>query len=96
MTIEPENACNYTIRGIIEDHRGNHARAIFDYERAVAGCPLAREGMSWWQRVLSNTHEQPPTVAARLAYLKQQMMLPKAQRVLRIPEIDRAQKPLSE
>lgn len=96
ISSEPDNACNYATRGIVEDHRGRHQQAMADYERAVAGCPVARDGMSWWQRVLSNTHEQPPTVAARLAYLKSQMALPEDQRVLRLPEIDRTQKPLSE
>ncbi|MGI9406946.1 MAG: tetratricopeptide repeat protein [Hyphomicrobiaceae bacterium] len=93
---EPGNACNYATRGIVEDHRGNYKAAMTDYARAVAGCPAASKGMSWFQRVLTNTHERPPTVAERLAYLRAQMALPEDQRVLRLPEIDRAQKPYEE
>jgi len=96
IAAEPDNACNYATRGIIQDHRGAHGDAMTNYARAVSGCEAARDGMSWFDRLLSNTHEQPPTVAARLAYLRAQMTLPEQERVLRLPEKDRMQKPWAE
>jgi len=93
IAAEPDNGCNYATRGIIQDHRGRHTLAIGDYDRAVRACPDAINGMSWMRRVLTNTHEQPPTISERLGYLRRQMALPQDQRVLRVPELDDAQKP---
>ena len=90
---EPGNACNYATRGIVADHLGRHRAAMADYTQAVASCDAAVHGMSWFQRLLTNTHERPPTIAARLNYLRGQMALPASERVLRIPKKDRAQKP---
>lgn len=90
---EPDNACNYATRGIVADHMGAHLKAMRDYARAVSGCPAAIHGMSWFKRLLTNTHQRPPTVADRLNYLRVQMELPEDQRVLSLPAMDRAQKP---
>lgn len=93
IDIEPDDACNFATRGIIHDHMGKHENAMTDYERAIADCPEATEGMHWLDRLLYNVHERPPTVVQRLAYLKAQMKLPESQRVLRMPDIDDQQLP---
>lgn len=90
---DPDNACNHATRGIIADHLGQYDKAMRDYAHAVTGCRAAVHGMSWFQRLMSNTHEQPPTIASRLIYLRNQMELPSENRVLRIQDMDRVQKP---
>ena len=90
---EPDNGCNYATRGIISDHLARYNQAISDYTRAVRNCRAAVHGMSWFDRLLSNTHEHPPTVSQRLGYLRAQMELPEADRVLSIPGKDALQKP---
>lgn len=92
IAAEPDNACNFATRGIIRDRQNHHEAAMQDYAVAVRGCHAASAGMSWWQRLVTNTHERPPTIAARLAYLRIQMQLPPEDRVLRVPAKDRKQR----
>ncbi len=93
VAADPDDACNHATRGIIADHLGKHEAAMRDYARAVGGCRAAVHGMTWFQRLLSNTHERPPTVVQRLNYLRAQMELPAESRILQIEKMDRAQKP---
>ena len=93
IQLEPENGSNYAIRGIILDHAGAHKRAIGDYETSLKLDPSVADGMPWLDRLLYNVQESPPTVADRLQYLKRQMALPEAERVLRMPEADQNQRP---
>ncbi|MDA7947480.1 MAG: tetratricopeptide repeat protein [Hyphomicrobiaceae bacterium] len=93
IRVDPNFGGNYAIRGIIYDHLGDYKQAIQDYERAVELFPEVKEGMHWLDKLLYGVYDDPPTVDKRLAYLKEQMKLPEAERVLRIPEIDDKQRP---
>ena len=93
VALEPGFGGNYAIRGIVHDHMGAHAKAISDYEKALALVPGVADGMGWLDRLLYNVQQRPPTVADRLAYLKAQMALPEDERVLLLPEIDAKQRP---
>jgi len=93
MEIEPEFGGHYALRGIAYDHLGKHEQAMADYEKAIAMDDQIAGGMHWLDRLLYNVHEPPPTVADRLKYLKAEMAKPESERVLRIPEVDAAQRP---
>ena len=93
IQINPEFGGNYALRGIIYDHAGRHEQALADYERSLNMDPEIADGMHWLDRLLYNVQEKPPTVADRLAYLKEQFALPVSKRVLRIPEVDDKQRP---
>lgn len=94
IELDPDFPGHYAIRGIINDHLGEYERAIADYEWALAGDPDLTEGMHWLDRLLYNEPEPPPTIADRLGYLRAQMQLPAAERLLRVPEIDARQRPI--
>ena len=93
IQITPEFGGNYALRGIIYDRSGRHRLAMADYEKALKLEPKVAEGMHWLDRLLYNVQEKPPTVADRLEYLKKQFELPESERVLRVPELDNAQRP---
>lgn len=94
MVIEqaPDFAPSYANRGILHDRMGYYQQAIKDYEKALELNPELVEGPNWLTRFLRLQPEKPPTIADRAAYLKQQLALPEAERVLRIPEKDEQQR----
>ncbi|MFQ5785279.1 MAG: tetratricopeptide repeat protein [Alphaproteobacteria bacterium] len=89
----PEVAATYANRGILNDRMGRYAQAMADYETALRLDPEIAEGPNWLTRFMRNQPEKPPSVADRLGYLRAQMALPESERVLRVPEIDQAQRP---
>jgi tetratricopeptide (TPR) repeat protein len=89
---EPDFAASYANRGILFDRMADYRRAIQDYEQALRLDPEIAEGPNWLTRFLRLQTEKPPTIADRLAYLKQQMALPESRRVLRKPEEDARQR----
>ena len=93
IEIDPKFGGFYATRGIVHDHMGSYQKAIADYEKAVMLYPEVSDGMGWFDRFFYKLPEAPPTVADRLAYLKEQMKLPQHKRVLRLPDIDAQQKP---
>jgi len=93
IAAEPDFGGTYANRGILFDRMGRYREAIADYEKALALDPELAEGPHWLTRFLRNQPEAPPTVADRAAYLKEQLALPRDQRVLRVPEEDQAQRP---
>lgn len=93
IAMKPDFGGAYATRGIIHDHLGLYDKAMADYERALGMDPGVAEGMHWLDRLLHNVQESPPTVADRLAYLRQQMALPESERILKIPEVDARQRP---
>lgn len=93
MALDPSFAGHYATRGIILDRMGRHRDAMADYETALRRDPSLADGMHWLDRFLYNIHEAPPTIADRLGYLREQMALPEEERLLRVLEIDDAQRP---
>jgi tetratricopeptide (TPR) repeat protein len=90
---DPDFGGTYANRGILFDRTGRYREAIADYEKALSLDPDLGEGPHWLTRFLRNQPERPPTIADRAAYLKEQLALPEDQRVLRVPDQDRAQRP---
>jgi len=82
----------YANRGILHDRMGKHEKAVADYEKAVELDESVAEGPHWLIRFLRNQPEPPPTVADRLAYLKQELAKPESERLLRVPELDDQQR----
>ena len=93
ITLDPQFAGNYALRGIIYDHLGRHELAMADYEKSLEMDPSVADGMHWLTRLLYNVQERPPTVKDRLEYLRKQFALPPEQRVLSDPEKDKKQRP---
>lgn len=90
---EPGFGATYANRGILQDRMGEHARALADYEQALALDPELAEGPHWLTRFLRNQPEPPPTIADRARYLREQLALPEEQRLLSVPQVDTAQRP---
>lgn len=93
IAIDPDFGGHYAIRGIAEDHLGRTEQAMADYETSLRLDKELAEGMHWLDRLLYNVQEKPPTVADRLRYLKAEMQKPEDERLLRVPEVDAAQRP---
>ena len=93
MTLAPDFAGHYAIRGIVHDRMGNHEKAMADYRDALTQDEELADGMHWLDRLLYNVPEPPPTIADRLRYLERQMALPESERLLLVPEIDASQRP---
>lgn len=92
VDLQPYFGGTYANRGILFDRMGEYERAVADYERAVDLDEEVAEGPHWLIRFLRNQPEPPPTVADRLAYLKQELAKPEGERVLRVPELDEKQR----
>jgi len=106
---DPGFAGQYANRGILLDRMGHYEEALEDYEHAleldpeIAALedyehaleldPEIAEGIHWLTRFLRNQSEKPPTIADRAAYLSQELAKPEAERLLRVPEEDEAQRP---
>jgi tetratricopeptide (TPR) repeat protein len=85
----------YANRGILHDRANRHDKALADYRQALRIDPGAVEGPGLAHRIIYG-NSRPATVKARAAYLEQQLALPEAERLLRVPELDdrqRAYKP---
>lgn len=89
---QPDFAASYANRGILHDRNGDYRRAMQDYETALRLDPKISAGPNWLTRFLRLQTETPPTIADRLAYLKQQLAKPEAERILRRPEQDAQQR----
>ena len=81
----------YTNRGILYDRAGRYEKALQDYIQALKIDEGAIDGPSLIDKVIYGT-PRPATTRQRAIYLQQQLALPKAQRVLRIPEKDAEQR----
>jgi tetratricopeptide (TPR) repeat protein len=93
---QPDNPRHYANRGIAHDRLGQYHKALADYEHALSLNPAVGEGPGWLTRFLRNQPEKQPGIVDRARYLKQQLALPEAQRVLSVPAIDDAQRPYKE
>ncbi len=89
----PEFANTWANRGILHDRMGRHEQALSDYEQALRLEPAIADGPHWLIRFLRLQAEPPPTIAHRARYLRAQLALPRALRLLRNPEEDGKQRP---
>ncbi len=93
LALNPEQADALANRGILLDTMGRHEAALKDYAKALELDPELADGPSWMTRFLRNQAEAPPTIADRMDYLRAELAKPEVERVLRVPEIDEAQRP---
>lgn len=92
VELQPFFGGTYANRGILYDRMGEFEKAVVDYEKALKLDESTGEGPHWLIRFLRNQPEPPPTIADRLAYLKQELAKPESERVLRVPELDEKQR----
>ena len=89
----PDSAPLYANRAILHDRMGSYPQAIADYEKALTLDPSLGDGPHWLTRFLRNQPQRPPGIAERAAYLRSELARPEAERLLRVPELDAAQRP---
>lgn len=90
---EPDFGATYANRGILLDTMGRHEAALIDYERALELDSELADGPNWLTRFLRNQAEAPPSIAERARYLRAELAKPEDERLLRVPEVDAAQRP---
>jgi tetratricopeptide (TPR) repeat protein len=93
IALEPDRAGHYANRGIAHDKIGEYEKALTDYSVALGLDSEVGEGPGWLTRFLRNQPDKQPGIADRAQYLAQQLALPPAERVLRVPEKDEVQRP---
>jgi len=82
---------SYANRGILKDQQGDHTGALKDYEIAIDIDASVTDGPGLLTRFMRNQPERPPNIADRARYLKQQLALPSAEQIFRIPTEDAQQ-----
>lgn len=92
VELQPFFGGTYANRGILYDRMGRYELAIQDYRKALELDEEIGEGPHWLTRFLRNQPEKPPTVKERLAYLEAELAKPESERLLRVPELDEAQR----
>jgi tetratricopeptide (TPR) repeat protein len=92
IQLNPEIAAAYADRGILYDHLGQHEKALADYKKALEMDPKILEGPGWLWRFMRNIDEKPPTIKDRADYLEAELAKPEAERLLKVPEIDKKQR----
>ncbi len=80
----------YANRGMVRDSMGRHRAALRDYLHALHTDAEAVSGPGLVHKLLHGG-EGLSTVRDRAGYLYQQLQLPAAERILRIPELDARQ-----
>lgn len=93
---DPGFAGAYANRGIAYDRMGRYEEALADYERALILDPSVADGPGWLTKFLHMDPDGQPTIADRAGYIQAQLDLPEEERVLNIPEEDRAQRSYSQ
>ena len=93
IELSPELGVHYANRGIAYDRLADYQKAIEDYELAHSLNEDLNKGPGWLTRFLRNQEAKPATIKDRADYLKAQLQLPPAERVLRKPEEDDRQRP---
>ncbi|MGA8261620.1 MAG: tetratricopeptide repeat protein [Arenicellales bacterium] len=92
VALQPFFGGTYANRGILYDRMGRYRKAVADYEKALKLDSSVGDGPSWLVRFLRNEPKAPPTVADRLAYLKEELAKPEDQRLMRVPGLDAKQR----
>lgn len=92
IAVEPGFAAAFANRGILHDRMGRAEEALRDYRQALTLMPELGEGPGWITRFFRLQYDRPPTIADRARYLEAELQKPPAERVLRRPDEDRAQR----
>jgi tetratricopeptide (TPR) repeat protein len=92
IELAPEMAAAYANRGILYDRLGEYQKALADYRKALALDPEILEGPGFLWRFMRNIEEKPPTIEQRADYLEAELAKPPAERLLKVPEIDKDQR----
>ncbi len=93
IALQPDNAGNFANRGIAYDRLGKYENALVDYETSLSLDLEVGEGPGWMIRFFRKQAEKPPGIPERAGYIRVQLALPPAERVLQVPEEDEAQRP---
>jgi len=81
----------YANRGILYDRTGRYKKALADYIQALKIDEEAVSGPGIVDNIILYNVD-PSTVRKRAIYLKEQLALPKDQRLLRVPKLDAEQR----
>lgn len=92
IDLNPEFGAAYANRGILYDKIGEPEKALPDYRKALQLDAELGEGPDWFTRFFRIQPERPPTISDRAAYLERELKKPSSQRLLKVPEIDAAQR----
>jgi len=84
-------AAAFANRGIVRDRQGAYEQAFADYVQALRTDEGAVDEPGLVHKVLYGV-PNPSSVRKRAAYLQEQLKLPEAQRLMRVPEIDEQQR----
>ncbi len=92
LALTPDFAAAYANRGILHDRLGRYDDALADYRQALRLDPELADGPDWLTRFFRNQYDAPPTIADRARYLEAELAKPPGERLLRLPEVDAAQR----
>ena len=92
ITLKPDFAAAFANRGILHDRMGRSEKALGDYRKAVELDATLADGPGWITRFFRKQPQAPPTIRDRAVYLAEQLKKPPAERLLRVPELDDAQR----
>ena len=92
IELAPELAAAYADRGVLYDRMGEYEKALADYRKALSMDPKILEGPGFLWRFMRNIDEKPPTILQRADYLEAELAKPVAERLLKVPEIDKKQR----
>ena len=92
IELAPELAAAYADRGVLYDRMGEYEKAVADYRKALSMDPKILEGPGFLWRFMRNIDEKPPTILQRANYLEAELAKPAAERLLKVPEIDKEQR----
>ena len=92
IALQPDFAAAFANRGILHDRMGRSEKALDDYRRALQLDATLADGPGWITRFFRKQPKAPPTIRDRAVYLEQQLKKPAAERLLRVPELDSAQR----
>ena len=92
IALQPDFAAAFANRGILHDRMGRNEKALDDYRKALQLDATLADGPGWITRFFRKQPKAPPTIRDRAVYLEQQLKKPAAERLLRVPELDSAQR----
>ena len=92
IALKPDFAAAFANRGILHDRMGKSGKALGDYRTALEMDASLADGPGWITRFFRKQVEAPPSIRDRAAYLEEQLTKPAAERLLRVPELDSAQR----
>ena len=92
IALQPDFAAAFANRGILHDRMGQPENALIDYRTALELDPSLGDGPGWITRFFRKQAQAPPTIRDRARYLELQFQKPAAERLLRVPELDAAQR----